>query len=253
VTAALVVAAILLWAGLGTSTALDSGADNLLLNSDLKSGDGDVPRGWKVDALPGCGFSFILHKSSGAAGEFEIINDEPAESSLQQSVRLKPSWYHFTAEIKVETLGSAGAVPELFAKSLTLPIHVRTHPLGWTNGWRKFHLFFKTGPKVREVAVGCALGAWGSPNTGRMQFRKPTLVATTEPQSLHEISDFENYDLEKMADSRFGAAGAEEAFLPAEYPSGRWWTVAAVYAGFLIVAIFGWCAVSPRRVSRPVP
>lgn len=250
VTTALVVAAILFWAGLGTSTALNGSDDNLLLNSDLRSGDGDVPTDWKVDALPGCGFRFILHKSNGAAGEFEIINDDPAESSLQQSVRLKPGWYHFTAEIKVETLGSAGAAPELFVKSLTLPIQTRAHPMGWRNGWRTFHLFFKTGPRVRNVAVGCALGAWGSPNTGRMLFRKPTLVPTAEPQSFQESSDRENHDLEQIADSRFGAAGAEKAFLPAEYPLGRRWTVAAVYAVFLIVAIFGWCAVSPRRAKR---
>ena len=246
-TAALMVAAILFWAGLGTSTALNRSDDNLLLNSDLKSGDSDVPTGWKVDALPGCGFRFILHKSSGATGEFEIINDEPAESSLQQSVRLKPGWYHFTAEIKVETLGSAGAAPELFAKSETFPVQTRVHPMGWANGWRKFQLFFKTGPRVRDVAVGCALGSWGSPNTGRMLFRKPILVPSAEPQSFQESSDRENRDLEEMADSRFGAAGAEEAFRPAESPSGSGWTVVAVYAGFLIVAIFGWCAVSPRR------
>ena len=251
VTVATVVAGMLFLAGSAVEAAQSE--NNLLSNSDLRSDSSGAPAAWKVEALPDCGFKSIVHDSNGAGGELEIINDEPAESAVKQSLRLKPGWYHFTAEIKVEALGSAGAPPELFARLEVPPVSIREHPLGWNAGWRTFHLFFKTGPQERDVTIGCALGGWGSPNTGRMRFRNPTLVWIEKPPTSKMNSSLDKDDLEAMATKRFGGPDAQQAFLPPAYPLGRRWTVGAVYAGFLTVAIFGWCVVSPWRAKRPMP
>jgi hypothetical protein len=227
---------------------------NLLSNSDFKRDGSGALVAWKVEALPDCGFKSIVHESpNGATGEIEIINDEPAESAVKQSVRLKPGWYHFTAEIKVEALGSAGSPPELFARLEVPPVSIREHPLGFAAAWRTFHLFFKTGPQERDVTLGCALGGWGSPNTGKIRLRNPALVAIEKPPASKISSNLEKDDLEAMATKRFGGPEAQRAYLPPVYRLGRRWTVSAVYAAFLTVAVFGWYMVSPRRAKTPLP
>ncbi len=245
-----IVLALLAGSGAGTSAAQDSSQKNLFANSDLKSEGGGLPTGWQFGALPPCGSSFAVHKSAGSdpePGEVEIINDSPAESTFTQALTLKPGWYRFTAEINVEMLGSVGESPELFAKSRTLPVTTRTHPMGFRTGWRKYQLTFKTGPSIPEVAVGCALGAWGNPNSGRLLMRNPMLIAVGPPKAGEEFEDLEKYDLQKLADSRFPSGEAKEAFFPPKYPRGRGWTVGAIYGGFLLVAIFGWWGISRRR------
>jgi hypothetical protein len=248
VTVTATIAAALMWISVGAAAATDNSGENLLRNSDFKSEAGGVPTAWTVDALPPCGFSFQLHRpsdSNDGSGEFEFDSEEPSESSLAQSLTLTPGWYQFTAEIKTDSVGSQGTAPELFAKSLTLPISTRSHPMGWRSGWRTYELLFKTGPAVREVAVGLALGSWGSPNTGKIQLRNPVLVVAKEPQMSAEIDDPEKYDLQMLADSRFRSSEAKEAFYPAKYPPGTRWSVLAVYLFLVLVAILGWRAVSP--------
>ena len=93
------------------------------------------------------------------------------------------------------------------------------------------------------------MGAWGSPNTGKILIRNPTLVASAGPPAKRELSDTEEADLEAMADLKFGAPEAEGAFLAAKYPLGRFWTVVIVYVAFIVVALFGWRMVGPSRNS----
>jgi hypothetical protein len=246
---AIIFAAILFSFAPELSHAMANDAANLITNSDLKAHNGAVPTNWKTESLPPCGARLILHSNHGASDEFEIANDRQVESQLEQNVDLKPGWYRFTADIKVETLGSEGAPPELFARVRSLPVQTRTHPLGWSDGWRNYGLNFKVGAREHAIAVGFALGDWGSPNTGRIFFRNPKLVPTTKPHSLEEASDLETYDLDHLTESRFGP-GAEEAYLPAQYLSGARWTVALAYLGLLMVAVFGWWAISPGQAKR---
>ena len=178
----LVIAAILLWVGVGRPSSPSSSDQNLLANANFVASGRSMPTGWSVRSLPGCGFRYAVLKD-GAVGEFEIINDEAVESSLQQSVHnLKPGWYLFTADIKTETVGSAGSPPELFVKSATLPIHNRAHTLGWNDDWQKLHLTFSAGSRISDVVVGFGLGTWGRPNTGKLLIRNPTLIPTTPEQ-----------------------------------------------------------------------
>jgi hypothetical protein len=242
----IVMVAVLLWCTcLGSSFAATGNGNNLLLNSEFKSAGGAVPEHWKVEVLPPCGSSYAVHQANGAS-EFELINDKDVESAFAQTLTLEPGWYQFNMEVQTEVLGSEGAAPELFAKAVALPVQTRTHPMGWKAGWHEYQLTFKVGPSVREVSVGVSLGTWGSPNTGKVLVRNPILTAAEEPHALKgDLNDFEKYDLQRLADKRFNSPGAKEAFAPAKYPPGRFWTVAAVYLGFLMLTIFGWWAVSP--------
>ncbi len=250
-----IVGTMLFWVDVGSSNSANNSDQNLLVNTNFIAIGSAMPKDWSVRSLPGCGFRYAVRKE-GDIGEFEIINDEPVESSLQQSVHnLKPGWYSFTADIKTETVGSAGAPPELFVKSANLPVQTRVHTLGWTDDWRKLHLSFSAGPRISEVIVGFGLGTWGKPNTGKLLIRNPSLIPTTTPEAGRQSSDLEveeNQDLEHFAESRFSELFAVREEQPSA-PDGRFggrWSVVAVYAAFLIVAICGWSVVSPKRSRR---
>jgi len=244
-----ILAATLFWMTVAASAA----DNNLIVNGDFNSAGGGVPTGWSIHTLPGCGFRFEVHQRSGTPGEFELINEEPVESALQQSVTLKPGWYLFTAEIKTESLGTAGSPPQLFARSATLPIQTMAHPLGWTDDWKTLHLTFRAGTKVPEVVVGFGLGNWGRPNTGRLLIRNPTLVSTGAPSSVIGSADLdveENPDLEKIAETKFAqlyALREEKTIVPSNRLSARW-TVVAVYSALVVIAFIGWLLISPKRI-----
>jgi len=247
-----IVAAILIWMSAAALAEANDSNLNLIDNPDFTSAGG-VPTGWSIHTLPGCGFRFEVHQQSGAPGEFALINDEPVESALQQSVTLKPNWYLFTAEIKTESLGTAGSPPQLFVKSSTFPIQTMAHPLGWAEDWRILRLTFRVGVKIPEVVIGFGLGNWGRPNTGRLRIRNPTLVATEGQATVvgsPEIDVEDNPDLEKIAETKFAQLYALREEKPA-VASNRFaarWTVVAVYAALLLIAIIGWWLVSPKRI-----
>jgi len=250
------VAAILLMGGLGTSKASDPSDTNLLINSDLKSEGSRIPFGWKAHTVPNCGFQFSVHQHADSPNEFEIINSEPVETTFQQVVHLKPGWYNFTAEIKIESLGSEGSPPELFVKASNFPVESKVHPLEWTNEWKKYHLLFKAGPTVPDFGVGCSLGGWGSPNSGRILFRNPSLVFTLDPESIRKKAGLEvesGYDIEGIAARRYvqlSAKGTQVSRGSKKSVLGKRWSIIALIAGLLMVAILGWRAVSPKDRRR---
>ena len=247
------IAIAILLSGLALSASSAVADDNLLSNASLKAGSGGLPSEWKTISDPGCGSRFILHNSADAPGELEIVNEEPVESSVEQTVELKPGWYHFSAEMNVQELGSSGADPELFVRSTLLrAIKNTAHQIGWQSGWQKVSLFFKAGTKVKEVVVGCSIGNWGSPNTGRILFRNPTLLPVAAPPHLEASSTGEvkdSRDLDELAEKYSGRLGAgSNPSPPASYAFlGKPWTVVAAYLGLLAIVIVGWLGVSHPR------
>lgn len=247
-----ILGAILIWMSAAASVGANNSDINLVGNPNFTSAGG-VPLGWSIHTLPGCGFRFEVHQQSGAPGEFELINDEPVESALEQSVTLKPGWYLFTVEIKTESLGTAGSPPQLFVKSATFPIQTMAHPLGWTEDWKKLRLTFRAGVKVPDVLIGFGLGNWGRPNTGRLLIRNPTLVATEGQAPVFgspELDVEDNPDLEEIAETKFAMLNAlreEKPIVPSNRFTARW-TVVAVYAALLLVAFIGWSLVSPKHI-----
>jgi hypothetical protein len=256
-TALLLPSVILL--ALGTSAAADApqpanlGTENLVVNSDLTSNNGQIPNGWEVRTIPNCGRRSTLQQDADGANDFEIINDDPVETTLQQLVHLKPGWYYFSAEIKIEVLGSAGAPPELFVKASDFPLESKVHPLDWSPEWQKYHVLFNAGAMVPDFVVGYSLGGWGSPNTGRVLFRKPVLVTVTDPEALKKRSGLEvegGYDLEGVAEKRYvrlTAQGTEAARGSKNSVWSKRWTIFVLNGGLILVAILGWRAVAPPR------
>ena len=229
------------------------GTDNLIVNSDLISNNGQVPYGWQVRTIPNCGRRSMLRQDADGINDFEIINDDPVETTLQQLVHLKPGWYYFSGEIKIEMLGTAGSPPELFVKASDFPLESKVHPLNWSSDWQKYHVLFKAGPMVPDFMVGCSLGGWGTPNTGHLLFRKPMLVSVNDPEALKKRSDLEvegGYDLEGVAEKRYvrlTAQGTEAARGSRNSVWSKRWTIVALNIGLILVAILGWRAVAPPR------
>ncbi len=252
-------AVVLLSAALGTSRAAETsaaenlGTTNLVSNSELQSNDGLIPNGWQVRTIPNCGRRSALRQDANGVNDFEIINDDPVETTLQQLVHLKPGWYYFTGEIKIEMLGSAGAPPELFVKASDFPLESKVHPLDWSNEWQKYHVLFHAGEMVPDFLVGCSLGGWGSPNTGHLLFRKPVLLSVADPDALKKRSGLEvegGYDLEGIAEKRYvrlTAQGTEASRGSKKSIWSKRWTIVALNLGLIVVAVLGWRAVSPLR------
>jgi hypothetical protein len=236
----------------GIPPAAKLGTENLIANTDLTSDDGMVPTGWQVRTIPNCGRRSALRQDANGVNDFEIINDDPVETTLQQLVHLKPGWYYFSAEIKIEMLGSAGSPPELFVKASDLPLENKVHPLDWSTDWQNYHLLFNAGTMVPDFVVGCSLGGWGSPNTGHLLFRKPVLVSVGDPDALRKRSGLEvegGYDLEGLAEKRYVRLSAQGTEASRGARNSMWskrWTIVALNAGLLLVALLGWRTVGPR-------
>ena len=246
--------AMLLLSGVGTSFASSDG--NLILDSALNSVAGGIPAGWRVHTIPDCGFRYEVHPDSNGANDFELINDAPIESIFEQSVHLRPGWYSFTAEIKIESMGSEGAAPELFVKAASFAVEDRVHPLEWTDDWRKYRTVFRAGTRVSDFEVGCAFGQWGNPNSGRFLFRNPVLLPTDDPKSLMKQQGLqveEGYDLEGKVEDRYFRAVVQAVEPPPSHSSkessifNKRWTIIALNFGLLILSMVGWWAVSPRN------
>jgi hypothetical protein len=222
---------ILVSAVFAGSVARASDDGNLFINGDLKSGD-PMPTGWQEFAVPGCGSRFVLHRDQGTGGELEIIADEPGETWLEQIVSLKGGWYYFSAEVQTKSLGSDGAGPQLFVSDSAMK--VQGAAMGWTTGWHRIGMYFKAGAEKRKIVLGCGLGVWGHPNTGRLSFRQLSLVRVEGPKG-------EGYDLEQITASKnpkYSRGGSHE--LQLKYPVGSNWSLAAAYLGFFLIAAIGW-------------
>ena len=255
--AMIIIAALAMYPCAARAASSDAG-NNLLINSGFTSSGKRLPHGWRMHTLPNCGFRYEIHRPGDGPAEFEFINEEPLESSLLQTVRLKPGWYRFSVDIKAESLGTEGAPPMLYARSSTLPIQTFARALNWSEDWQTLRLSFRTGEKVPEVVVGFGLGNWGRPNTGRLLVRNPVLLASDGPAAIRRSADLEvedNPDLEGIAETKYRQLYAlrEQEKPASSNPTngllGARWTIVALYGVFLLIAVFGWRMTSIARTS----
>ncbi len=145
---------------------------NLLLNSDLKSGSGEVPDDWTT--VPG-----------GPSNEFSWSHEAATRNALTiapsnpgfghywvQTVNLAPGWYYLRAEMKTENVttgersqtGAALKVKDLKASGVV----VQT-----ADEWTPIELYFKLGNPPHAVEIGCGTTSGFS---GKASFRDVTLV-----------------------------------------------------------------------------
>ncbi|HVN29436.1 MAG TPA: hypothetical protein VMT64_13155, partial [Candidatus Binataceae bacterium] len=252
---AVVFAAMLICASMGPAWAADiasSGASapaNLLRNSELKTLPGIVPPGWRVHTIPDCGFKSASHPEANGTNNFELINQNPIESIFYQTIHLPPGWYSFSAEIKIESMGTEGAAPELFVKASSFAVDHRVHPVEWSDDWQTYHTVFRAGDRVSDFQVGCALGQWGNPNRGRFLFRNPVLTAAENPANLKNqgMQGHEGFDMEGTVENRYFKAtaqqvGAVKVVKPAIKSNlfNQRWSIIALNVGLLGFALLGW-------------
>ena len=105
--------------------------------------------------------------------------------------------------------------------------------MGWKTDWIEYQLFFKVGPSVDERGVGCSLGGWGSPNTGRILMRNPVLVATKHPAGSAGRRGCRQVRSPGDGGQRYFARHRlkRHSFREVSRSAGGW-TVIAVYVGF---------------------
>src|SRR5579871_6437164 len=100
---------------------------NLLCNPDLTAGSGDSPQCWQHDpyTMPPGDVTFEWEKDRQPA-DLSIWNYQPADSRWEQTVHLKPGWYHFTASARTENVGELDTGANIsIMESWILSRHVR--------------------------------------------------------------------------------------------------------------------------------
>ncbi len=150
---------------------------NLLLNPDLSAGSGDSPQYWEHDSYtqPPGDVSFDWLKDQSPA-ELEVWNYQPHDSRWQQTVHLKPGWYHFTASVRTENVGEVDTGANI---SIMETFFVSRNVKG-TGYWEPVGFYLQIRSET-DVVFACRLGLYSSENTGRAFFRNPIVTKVAAP------------------------------------------------------------------------
>jgi hypothetical protein len=150
---------------------------NLLCNPDLTAGSGSAPQCWEHDAdtLPPGEVTFEWLQNE-APAELEVFNYQPRDSRWKQTVHLKPGWYHFTASVRTENVGSVGSGANLsIMESWIVSREVKD-----SGYWEPVGFYLQV-PKETDVVMALRLGLYSGENTGRAFFRDPSVVEVSGP------------------------------------------------------------------------
>ena len=175
-----VVAAILLM----TIVSLPSRAaaqSNLLLNPDLTEGSGNSPANWQPQ-------SFRSEKDPNYTAPLDWFpNHSPAELMVQnpesddarwvQALDLQPGWYHFTGEIRTESVG----LNDIGANLSILEAWDGSHDVRGTQDWQPEGFYLQVGPDGAKVTFACRLGMYSNVNTGTAFFRNLSVTKVAGP------------------------------------------------------------------------
>jgi hypothetical protein len=221
---------------------------NLLLNADLARGSSNHPDFWRSEAWVNSPEAFA-HGWDRARGDqpaqVRIDNLQPNDARLIQSLTLAPGWYHISAEIRTERVGAeqTGATISILEDSIMSP------NVKGDTAWNTVGFYLLVSASGANVDVALRLGGYGSLNTGRAFFRKPSVVAVAEPPAAATPT----YDL--------GLIRTQLAPKPIGSPLSLVLTFAAL-AG---IALWGWrtfasasrdlaqAPAPPRRTKRRKP
>ncbi|HZO82939.1 MAG TPA: hypothetical protein VFB33_14675 [Candidatus Binataceae bacterium] len=213
------------------------GGPNLLANSDLTRGAGKSPDHWRTggwkEAPTVTGYDW-LH-STGSEPELVVTNFQPNDARWIQSLSLGPGWYYVSAEVRTEEVPSnaTGATVSLDEDG------INSTDLRGTTDWRRLGFYLRVGAHGADVDVALRLGNFGSLNSGRAFFRKPSVVRVAAPPP--EATPV--YDL---------AAVRKAEAAP---PVGRFWTLIATFVLLGILTVVGWnlYGADERATAAPPP
>jgi hypothetical protein len=149
-----------------------SAQSNLLLNPDLTQGTGGAPDNWQPQSwLAGQSSNYnspLTWLPQENPAELEVQNPAPDDARWVQDIHLDPGWYHFTAEVRTDNVGSAATGANLSI----LQDWIGSHDVRGTSIWQPigFYLQFVR-PGGADVTLAARLGFYSSPNTGTAYFR----------------------------------------------------------------------------------
>ncbi len=208
---------------------------NLLANADFSRGAGKSPDDWRTagwkEAPSVTGYDW-LH-SQGSEPELVITNFQPNDARWVQSLSLGPGWYYVSVEARTEQVPSneAGATISLDEDGVNSP------DLRGTADWQRLGFYLKVGKHGADIDVALRLGNFGSLNTGRALFRKPSVAKVAAPPA----GATPVFDLVAV---RRGEAAP---------PIGRQWTLIATFVLLALLAAAGWYLYGAGELATAAP
>jgi len=161
------VAAILAIATAGLARAADA---NLMLNGDLAKGSEQQPDDWRTEAWVNDPAAFAytwIHPRNETPGQLEVNAIKPNDARWMQSLTLAAGWYHFSAEVRTENVGTkeTGATISIMEDGAMSP------DVRGTAGWQTVGFYLQIGASGADIEVALRVGGYGSLNTGKAFFR----------------------------------------------------------------------------------
>ncbi len=196
---------------------------NLLVNGDLSKGSEHQPDEWRTEAWLNDPDAFAYdwtHPAAGGPGELKVTALKANDARWMQSLSLQPGWYHITAEVRTENVGTqaTGATVSIMEDG------IMSADIRGTTGWQPIGLYMKVGAKGADVQVALRVGGFGSLNTGTAYFRNARVEKIVAPPA----GAAQVYDL----------AAIRKASEP--LPIGQPITLVAVFVILGVVSAYGW-------------
>ena len=198
-------------------------AANLILNGDLVKGSEQQPDDWRTEAWVNEPAAFAyswIHPQNGVPGQLEVDAIKPNDARWMQSLTLAPGWYHLSAEVRTENVGTkeTGATISIMEDGAMSP------DIRGTTGWQTVGLYLQVGGSGADVEVALRVGGYGSLNSGRAFFRNVHAEKITSPPP----GATPVYDLTAIR-----KASQPE---PVGHPATLW----ATFVFLALVAYYGW-------------
>jgi dolichyl-phosphate-mannose-protein mannosyltransferase len=241
--AAMLAAGLAILAGALMTPRILYASANLLVNGDLAKGSEHQPDDWRTEAWlndPGAFVYDWTHPAEGGPGELKVAALKANDARWMQSLTLQPGWYHITAEVRTENIGTqaTGATVSVMEDG------IMSADIRGTSGWQPVGLYLKVGGHGADVTVALRVGGFGSLNTGTAYFRNARVEQIAAPAA----GATPVYDL----------LAIRKAAQP--LPQGQPITLVAVFVILGVIAAYGWWlfgieepmrkAAGPNRAER---
>jgi len=195
----------------------------LVLNGDLAKGSEQQPDDWRTEAWVNepAAFAYTwIHPQNEVPGQLEVNAIKPNDARWMQSLTLAPGWYHLSAEVRTENVGTkeTGATISIMEDGAMSP------DIRGTTGWQTVGLYLHVGGSGADVEVALRVGGYGSLNSGRAFFRNVHAEKITSPPP----GATPVYDLTAIR-----KASQPE---PVGHPATLW----ATFVALALVAYYGW-------------
>jgi len=168
--------------------------ENLLLNGDFSSLDGDLPEGWHREMwLTDTGVSLLTVDPDGFEGGcVTVTNVDANDARFAQTVAVEPNaLYRLSGMIRAQDCDGEG-----YGATLSIQdVFVYSDGVYDTDGeWQYVALYGRTGPNQRELTVFARVGGYGRLSKGRASFDDVSLVKLDSAPDGATVNDFYRED-----------------------------------------------------------